>query len=123
MSGIYILLFIFSLLTYNRVNLYQVSIDYKVQTFNSESEMQEAISGHWQLLNQDICFDNGIMIDTDLNDGNIIDKKEYLLDWENGKIIFEGSDNHWDLISHGQIYLRINPKAKSPDNYFLFTKV
>ncbi len=112
---------IIAIITYNFIKTDINKSKYLNVSFKSESEMIETINGSWTLnnifinINEDIC--------TEWSDGNNhIEQKHIILDYENGKIIFDNG-YYYDVIMYNECtYIRITPNASSEKSYYLFEK-
>lgn len=105
---------------YKTIKTQLLNYKYMVLNFESEDEMLEIIRGTWTLYSLYSYFDSGYCVEW--SDTRAPQIKNITLDYENGKIVFDNGQYYDVIMFEGDIYVRITPKAKNEESYYLFSK-
>lgn len=111
----------------------QMSAKYQVMTFDSEDEMLDTISGSWEQIyhlskgNSELYlnFDNHICSKWSYhyeNGTSSVETKNYTLDYQNGRIVFDNGYYYDIVVYEEKTYVRITPEATKEESYSLFER-
>lgn len=111
----------------------KMSARYQAVSFDSEEEMLDTISGSWVRVyhlsggNSELYlnFDDHICSEWNSryeNGASSVETKNYTLDYQNGRIVFDTGYYYDVIIYQDDMYVRITPEAKEEESYFLFER-